>query len=81
MFCQLTITADLKNRKIHFLFTCRYDCEEIWTQFEEAVVRQSSCNVTVKDYHPMFNAMPQTWPCDRVSKSEILANCKYDTRS
>ncbi|XP_040921222.1 ADP-ribosyl cyclase/cyclic ADP-ribose hydrolase 1-like [Toxotes jaculatrix] len=43
----------------------RYDCEEIWRQFEEAVVHQSSCNVTVKDYHPMFSAMSQTWPCDR----------------
>ncbi|XP_018556349.1 ADP-ribosyl cyclase/cyclic ADP-ribose hydrolase 1 [Lates calcarifer] len=43
----------------------RYDCEEIWRQFEEAVVRQSSCNVTVEDYHQMFYAMPQTWPCDR----------------
>ncbi|KAG7231226.1 hypothetical protein INR49_012057 [Caranx melampygus] len=44
---------------------CRYDCEEIWREFEEAVVRQSSCNVTVEDYHPMFYAVPQTWPCDR----------------
>lgn len=48
---------------------CRYDCEDIWSQFEEAVVRQSSCNVTVEDYHPMFYAMPQTWPCDSVSAS------------
>ncbi|KAM3593503.1 uncharacterized protein V6R79_014411 [Siganus canaliculatus] len=43
----------------------RYDCDAIWNQFEEAVVRQSSCNVTVQDYHHMFKAMPQTWPCDR----------------
>ncbi|KAK2859658.1 hypothetical protein Q5P01_004278 [Channa striata] len=43
----------------------RYDCEAIWRQFEEAVLRQSSCNVTVEDYHHMFNAMPQSWPCDR----------------
>ncbi|XP_056220582.1 ADP-ribosyl cyclase/cyclic ADP-ribose hydrolase 1-like [Seriola aureovittata] len=43
----------------------RYDCEEIWRQFEEAVVRQSSCNVTVEDYHQVFYAMPQTWPCDK----------------
>ncbi|XP_047468113.1 ADP-ribosyl cyclase/cyclic ADP-ribose hydrolase 1-like isoform X2 [Mugil cephalus] len=41
------------------------DCEEVWRQFEEAVVHQSSCNVTVEDYHHMFNAMPQIWPCDR----------------
>uniref|UniRef100_A0A4W6DXS9 ADP-ribosyl cyclase/cyclic ADP-ribose hydrolase n=1 Tax=Lates calcarifer TaxID=8187 RepID=A0A4W6DXS9_LATCA len=41
----------------------RYDCEEIWRQFEEAVVRQSSCNVTVEDYHQMFYAMPQTCYC------------------
>ncbi|XP_063730032.1 ADP-ribosyl cyclase/cyclic ADP-ribose hydrolase 1 isoform X2 [Eleginops maclovinus] len=43
----------------------RIDCEEIWRQFEEAVVHQSSCNVTVDDYNHMFYAMPQTWPCDR----------------
>ncbi|KAK5898122.1 hypothetical protein CgunFtcFv8_015566 [Champsocephalus gunnari] len=43
----------------------RLDCEEIWRQFEEAVVRQSSCNVTVEDYNHMFYAMAQTWPCDR----------------
>ncbi|KAG8009582.1 ADP-ribosyl cyclase/cyclic ADP-ribose hydrolase 1 [Nibea albiflora] len=43
---------------------CRYDCEDIWRQFEEAVVRQTSCNVTAEDYHQMFYAMPQTWPCD-----------------
>ncbi|XP_010770731.1 ADP-ribosyl cyclase/cyclic ADP-ribose hydrolase 1-like [Notothenia coriiceps] len=45
--------------------TLRLDCEEIWRQFEEAVVRQSSCNVTVEDYNHMFYAMAQTWPCDR----------------
>ncbi|XP_039646498.1 ADP-ribosyl cyclase/cyclic ADP-ribose hydrolase 1-like isoform X1 [Perca fluviatilis] len=43
----------------------RLDCEEIWRKFEEAVVRQSSCNVTVEHYRHMFYAMPQTWPCDR----------------
>uniref|UniRef100_A0A8C9Y4B2 ADP-ribosyl cyclase/cyclic ADP-ribose hydrolase n=1 Tax=Sander lucioperca TaxID=283035 RepID=A0A8C9Y4B2_SANLU len=54
---------------------CRLDCEEIWRQFEEAVVRQSSCNVTVEHYRHMFYAMPQTWPCDRFlfwSKTRIL---------
>ncbi|XP_035467872.1 ADP-ribosyl cyclase/cyclic ADP-ribose hydrolase 1 isoform X2 [Scophthalmus maximus] len=44
----------------------RYDCEEIWRLFEEAVVHQASCNVKVEDYHQMFIAMPHTWPCDRV---------------
>uniref|UniRef100_A0A8D3BBD0 ADP-ribosyl cyclase/cyclic ADP-ribose hydrolase n=1 Tax=Scophthalmus maximus TaxID=52904 RepID=A0A8D3BBD0_SCOMX len=43
----------------------RYDCEEIWRLFEEAVVHQASCNVKVEDYHQMFIAMPHTWPCDR----------------
>ncbi|XP_074550154.1 ADP-ribosyl cyclase/cyclic ADP-ribose hydrolase 1-like [Halichoeres trimaculatus] len=55
--------------------TLRHDCEEIWQHFEDAVVRQSSCNVTVKDYHKMFFAMPQTWPCDRFlfwSKTRML---------
>ncbi|XP_008303881.1 ADP-ribosyl cyclase/cyclic ADP-ribose hydrolase 1-like [Stegastes partitus] len=42
-----------------------YDCEEIWRQFEEAVVHQSSCNVSVEDYYQMFNVMPQIWPCNR----------------
>ncbi|XP_034022597.1 ADP-ribosyl cyclase/cyclic ADP-ribose hydrolase 1-like isoform X2 [Thalassophryne amazonica] len=43
----------------------RYDCEEIWQQFEEAVVRQSSCNVMVDYHHQMFDAVPQSCPCDR----------------
>ncbi|XP_061777637.1 ADP-ribosyl cyclase/cyclic ADP-ribose hydrolase 1 isoform X2 [Nerophis ophidion] len=43
----------------------RYDCEEIWQQFEEAVVQQASCGVAVEDYRHMFQAMPQTWACDR----------------
>ncbi|XP_060920320.1 ADP-ribosyl cyclase/cyclic ADP-ribose hydrolase 1 isoform X1 [Labrus mixtus] len=53
----------------------RHDCEDIWRHFEEAVVRQSSCNVRVEDYHPMFFAMPQTLPCDRFlfwSKTRVL---------
>uniref|UniRef100_A0A672J713 ADP-ribosyl cyclase/cyclic ADP-ribose hydrolase n=1 Tax=Salarias fasciatus TaxID=181472 RepID=A0A672J713_SALFA len=44
-----------------------YDCEEIWRRFEEAVVHPTTCNVSVQDYHPMFNLMPQIWPCDKVS--------------
>nr|XP_057916367.1 ADP-ribosyl cyclase/cyclic ADP-ribose hydrolase 1 isoform X2 [Doryrhamphus excisus] len=43
----------------------RYDCEEIWRQFEEAVVQQASCGVAVEDYRHMFQAIPQTWACDR----------------
>nr|XP_019942750.1 PREDICTED: ADP-ribosyl cyclase/cyclic ADP-ribose hydrolase 1-like [Paralichthys olivaceus]XP_019942751.1 PREDICTED: ADP-ribosyl cyclase/cyclic ADP-ribose hydrolase 1-like [Paralichthys olivaceus] len=43
----------------------RFDCEEIWRQFEEAVLRQSSCNVTVENYHLMFYSIPQTRPCDK----------------
>uniref|UniRef100_A0A672J9V5 ADP-ribosyl cyclase/cyclic ADP-ribose hydrolase n=1 Tax=Salarias fasciatus TaxID=181472 RepID=A0A672J9V5_SALFA len=42
-----------------------YDCEEIWRRFEEAVVHPTTCNVSVQDYHPMFNLMPQIWPCDK----------------
>uniref|UniRef100_A0A672JA84 ADP-ribosyl cyclase/cyclic ADP-ribose hydrolase n=1 Tax=Salarias fasciatus TaxID=181472 RepID=A0A672JA84_SALFA len=47
------------------LLTCSYDCEEIWRRFEEAVVHPTTCNVSVQDYHPMFNLMPQIWPCDK----------------
>ncbi|XP_061614903.1 ADP-ribosyl cyclase/cyclic ADP-ribose hydrolase 1 isoform X1 [Phyllopteryx taeniolatus] len=43
----------------------RYDCEEIWRAFEEAVVRQASCDVAAEHYRRMFQAMPQTWACDR----------------
>ncbi|KAM6900573.1 ADP-ribosyl cyclase/cyclic ADP-ribose hydrolase 1-like [Xenentodon cancila] len=43
----------------------RYDCEEIWRKFEEAVICQSSCNVTVDHYYQLFSAMPESWPCDR----------------
>ncbi|XP_062235867.1 ADP-ribosyl cyclase/cyclic ADP-ribose hydrolase 1-like [Platichthys flesus] len=45
----------------------RFDCEEMWRRFEEAVLRQSSCNVTVENYQQMFYSIPQTRPCDRVS--------------
>ncbi|XP_047206095.1 ADP-ribosyl cyclase/cyclic ADP-ribose hydrolase 1-like isoform X3 [Girardinichthys multiradiatus] len=53
----------------------RYDCEEIWMQFEKAVVQQSSCNVTEEHYFEMFNMMPQIWPCDSFlfwSKTRML---------
>ncbi|KAM9712242.1 ADP-ribosyl cyclase/cyclic ADP-ribose hydrolase 1-like isoform 2-T2 [Menidia menidia] len=43
----------------------RYDCEEIWTHFEEAVIHRPSCNVTVEHYNQMFHLMPQIWPCDK----------------
>ncbi|CAN9506431.1 unnamed protein product [Ophioblennius macclurei] len=43
----------------------RYDCEEIWRRFEEAVIHPATCNVSVQDYHPMFNLMPQIWPCNK----------------
>ncbi|XP_068604376.1 ADP-ribosyl cyclase/cyclic ADP-ribose hydrolase 1-like [Brachionichthys hirsutus] len=53
----------------------RYDCEDIWRRFEQAVVRKSSCSVTVEDYHQIFYGEPQTWPCDRFlfwSKTKTL---------
>ncbi|XP_066502839.1 ADP-ribosyl cyclase/cyclic ADP-ribose hydrolase 1-like [Hoplias malabaricus] len=43
-----------------------YDCEEIWREFEEAVVRRRPCSVRVKDYQRMFWATLQTLPCDRL---------------
>ncbi|XP_067108189.1 ADP-ribosyl cyclase/cyclic ADP-ribose hydrolase 1-like [Osmerus mordax] len=46
--------------------TSRYDCEAIWREFEEAVVRRSPCNVKVKDYKRMFRSTPQSLPCDRL---------------
>uniref|UniRef100_A0A3P9MZY0 ADP-ribosyl cyclase/cyclic ADP-ribose hydrolase n=1 Tax=Poecilia reticulata TaxID=8081 RepID=A0A3P9MZY0_POERE len=53
----------------------RYDCEEIWRQFEKAVVQQASCNVTEEHYFEMFSMMPQVWPCDRVSvETGVLIN-------
>lgn len=52
---------------IHVCRMSRYDCEEIWRQFEKAVIERSSCNVTEEHYLDMFNMMPQIWPCDRVS--------------
>ncbi|KAL7835232.1 hypothetical protein SRHO_G00275790 [Serrasalmus rhombeus] len=47
----------------------RYNCEDIWREFEEAVVRRSPCSVRVKDYQRMFRATSQTLPCDKVSFS------------
>ena len=55
---------------VFLLYRC--DCEEIWRQFEETVIHQSPCNVTVEHYYQMFNAMPEIWPCDRVSSLWIL---------
>ncbi|XP_057680682.1 ADP-ribosyl cyclase/cyclic ADP-ribose hydrolase 1 [Corythoichthys intestinalis] len=43
----------------------RYDCEAIWSAFEEAVVKQASCDVAMEHYRHMFLEMPQTWACDR----------------
>lgn len=57
------------NIKFMSIFqTSRYDCEDVWRHFEEAVVSRSPCNVTVEDYHHMFMALAQTPPppCDRV---------------
>ncbi|XP_051944927.1 ADP-ribosyl cyclase/cyclic ADP-ribose hydrolase 1 [Xyrauchen texanus] len=44
----------------------RYNCEEIWQEFEEAVIRQSPCGVRVKDYQRMFRASTQILPCDKL---------------
>ncbi|KAL2085996.1 hypothetical protein ACEWY4_019316 [Coilia grayii] len=44
----------------------RYDCEGIWREFEEAVVRRTPCSVRMKDYQRMFRATPQTLPCDKL---------------
>lgn len=43
----------------------RYDCENIWSHFKAVVFLQPSCNVTVEDYHKMFHALSQNYPCDR----------------
>nr|XP_055038019.1 ADP-ribosyl cyclase/cyclic ADP-ribose hydrolase 1 [Misgurnus anguillicaudatus] len=43
----------------------RFDCEEIWQEFEKAVVRRSSCSIRVKDYKRMFRATAQILPCDQ----------------
>ncbi|KAL4635403.1 ADP-ribosyl cyclase/cyclic ADP-ribose hydrolase 1-like, partial [Arapaima gigas] len=44
----------------------RYDCEEIWMEFQEAVVRRPPCGVRVKDYQRMFQAASQILPCNRL---------------
>ncbi|XP_034717965.1 ADP-ribosyl cyclase/cyclic ADP-ribose hydrolase 1-like [Etheostoma cragini] len=70
---QLGTTANIKHIVVGRCYnyitlvnpSLRLDCEEIWRQFEEAVVGQSSCNVTVEHYRYMFYAMSQSWPCDR----------------
>nr|XP_023679185.1 ADP-ribosyl cyclase/cyclic ADP-ribose hydrolase 1-like isoform X1 [Paramormyrops kingsleyae]XP_023679186.1 ADP-ribosyl cyclase/cyclic ADP-ribose hydrolase 1-like isoform X1 [Paramormyrops kingsleyae] len=42
----------------------RYNCEEIWREFRNAVIQRAPCNVRVKDYSRMFHASPQALPCD-----------------
>ncbi|XP_030622923.1 ADP-ribosyl cyclase/cyclic ADP-ribose hydrolase 1-like [Chanos chanos] len=44
----------------------RYNCEEIWREFEEAVIRRDPCSVRVKDYRRMFRLTPQSLPCDKL---------------
>lgn len=57
------------------MFVCvgllRYNCEEIWREFRNAVVQRAPCNVRVKDYSRMFLASPQALPCDRVSTTDV----------
>ncbi|KAK2869890.1 hypothetical protein Q8A67_024282 [Cirrhinus molitorella] len=43
-----------------------YNCEEIWQEFEKAVVRRSPCDVRVKDYQKMFQVITQTLPCGKL---------------
>lgn len=56
------------------MYAClyRYKCEEIWHEFEKAVIQRTPCSVRVKDYEQMFYAAPQTPPCDKVRP-----NCVY----
>lgn len=44
----------------------KYTCEAVWQEFEKAVFRRSPCNVQVKDYKKMFQAIPQILPCDKL---------------
>ncbi|XP_028824731.1 ADP-ribosyl cyclase/cyclic ADP-ribose hydrolase 1-like isoform X2 [Denticeps clupeoides] len=46
--------------------TSRYDCAEIWREFEAAVVSKAPCSVRVRDYRRMFQATPQALPCDKL---------------
>lgn len=59
---------------LHTVCVYRYECEEIWHEFEEAVVRTTPCSVRMKDYERMFHAAPQTPPCDKVRISIRNAN-------
>lgn len=54
-----------KSINIVVVLCRRLDCVKMWRQFEDAVVLQSSCNVTV-DYLPIFYTVPQSGPCHRV---------------
>lgn len=62
--CVIACTS-ITRRK--FVCARRSDCEEIWRAFEEAVLRQASCDVAAEHYRHMFRAMPQTGACDRVT--------------
>ncbi|XP_048864706.1 ADP-ribosyl cyclase/cyclic ADP-ribose hydrolase 1 isoform X2 [Brienomyrus brachyistius] len=44
----------------------RFNCEEIWREFRNAVIQRAPCDVRVKDYSCMFHAAPQALPCDRL---------------
>uniref|UniRef100_W5MUE2 ADP-ribosyl cyclase/cyclic ADP-ribose hydrolase n=1 Tax=Lepisosteus oculatus TaxID=7918 RepID=W5MUE2_LEPOC len=44
----------------------RYNCEEIWRDFQDAVLNKGPCNVHVEDYDKLFQTAKQTLPCNKL---------------
>ncbi|KAM7369717.1 hypothetical protein PAMP_011019 [Pampus punctatissimus] len=45
----------------------QYDCEKIWTTFEQAYVGKDPCKVPMENYNPLFNEYAFKIPKDKVN--------------
>uniref|UniRef100_A0A4W6E1B0 ADP-ribosyl cyclase/cyclic ADP-ribose hydrolase n=1 Tax=Lates calcarifer TaxID=8187 RepID=A0A4W6E1B0_LATCA len=53
-----------QKQNCHLFF--RYDCEKIWSTFEQAYVGQDPCNVSMGAYDPLIAAAPFRPACNRM---------------
>ncbi|KAM7390212.1 hypothetical protein PAMA_008408 [Pampus argenteus] len=68
----LALTLRQKTKQFHdtFLSRCEafkgYDCQKVWTTFEQAYVGRDPCEVPVENYNPLIAAVPFKPACNRV---------------
>ncbi|XP_047424859.1 ADP-ribosyl cyclase/cyclic ADP-ribose hydrolase 1-like isoform X3 [Mugil cephalus] len=66
----LTLNRDRDPLKRTFLDRCgkfkEYDCQNVWSIFEQAYVNKDPCNVPPEAYHPLIAAAPIIPACNRM---------------